>query len=101
MLIFWYAGASSSIPSTPKKERSYGNDDDMDKSDEESLNPSTPGSSQSVDGDDPVSGRPTSELIKKCTTPRRKQAEEEYHLIQNLSQSIANKQKRNKREKKE
>ena len=70
------------------------NDDD-NESEDDSLNPSTPSpTNQTEDGGDEFSGRSTSEPLKKRTTSKRKQAEEEYHLIKNLSQSIANKHKR-------
>ena len=70
------------------------NDDD-NESEDDSLNPSTPSpTNQTEDGGDEFSGRSMSEPLKKQTTSKRKQAEEEYHLIKNLSQSIANKHKR-------
>ena len=70
------------------------NDDD-NESEDDSLNPSTPSpTNQTEDGGDELSERSTSEPLKKRTTSKRKQAEEEYHLIKNLSQSIANKHKR-------
>lgn len=83
---------SSSNQST---EASLENDVD-DESEDDFLNPSTPSSptNQTKEDGDQVSARSTSEPLRKPTKSRRKQAEEEYQLIKNLSQSIANKNKR-------
>lgn len=77
-------------------------DDNDNESEDDSFDPSSPSSptNQAKEGDDQASGGSLSEPLRKPSTSRRKQAEEEYQLINNLSQSIANKQKRKRPEKK-
>ncbi len=75
---------------------------DGNESEDDSLDPSTASSPTDLtkDGSDQVTARSTSEPLRKPSTSRRKQAEERYQLIKNLSQSIANRHKIKKVEKK-
>ena len=73
-------------------------DDDDDESDDNngSLDLSIASSlaNEREYGGDQVSQKSTSQPLKRRLTTRKKQAEEEYNLIKNLSQSVANKNKR-------
>lgn len=69
----------------------------------ESLHLSPPGSPTNITeevGNDLMPATSTNEPLRKQTSSKRKQAEEEIHLLQNLSQSIENKNKRRREGKK-
>jgi hypothetical protein len=77
---------------------SFEREDDDDESDDNDgsldlSNASSPANEREYGGDQ-VSQKSTSQPLKRRLTTRKKQAEEEYNLIKNLSQSVANKNKR-------
>ena len=98
---FKKSGCSCGTPSTEISGKN-GVDNTDNESEDDSLNQSTQSNftSQTKEGSDQVSGKSTNDPLRKTALSKRKQADEEYQLIKELSLSIANKNKRKRAERK-